>query len=144
MKETIIQGYTLWSPFWRAAPEAVKRYLSPLPPRPQQFCILSCCGRKKLPNIQVQLLFSIPLHSLCFLRYLLGHIVESNFCLQLHISRYYMAQSVKANKPFSFMWICFLCDPCSDSQSKSLKKQTAMREHIQPCVNTMVNIKKCS
>lgn len=72
MKEAIIQGHMLSSPFWKGSLEGIcLQYVLD-----QSNSILICWGRKKLPKVhQVWQLFSIPLHSLCFLRDLLEHII---------------------------------------------------------------------
>lgn len=112
----------------------------PVPARPKQLC----WGRKKLPDVhQVGLLFSIPLHSLCFLRDLLEHDSAARVNLwsaTAHLQVFY--GSICKVKQAIFIQVDLPPPWPTQQQSNSLKKQTAMREYIQPCMNTTVNIKK--
>lgn len=143
MKEAIIQAYLLSSPFWKGSLEAVKWYLSAVPARPKQLCWKGK-GRKKLPDVhQVGLLFSIPLHSPCFLRDLLEYNSAARVNLwsaTAHLQVFYC--SICKVKQAIFIQVDLPPPWSTQQQSNSLKQQTAMREYIQPCMNTTVNTKK--
>lgn len=115
MKEAIIQAHLLSSPFWKGSLEAVKWYLS--------LYLLdqnNSAGEGKSCQMFIKLGCFSPspyIHYVSLGIYLNTIVLqESTFDPQLHISRYFMAQSVKSNKPFSFRWIRLLHDPRSNSQ----------------------------